>query len=522
MLRLPWSVLALGSVAVAVLPAVVRIGSATASVGEARFAATVAGLRLGVPGGVELTLPERVAALQLAVLPVGGLPPVEAARLGCLVAVALTSLLLWPVLRTLGASPAAAWAGATATALAGALSVVSLGASAGAPAALWIVLAAAFAGIRARVPAFAVAVAAVATAPLAGAVLLALGAHLVLNGTVRAPARPRLLAAVLAGLALLVTAVVLATAEGARPPAVLVLAAGAAVVAVAAYAQPWLRPLLTPIVLLLAATALPTSAGAAAALLAVPCLAVVGALLLDTTERPARVAAVATVLVAGLAVATGPVAVPPAPGLAAWVLDELEPDAGLHADALDRVELLAAGFPAVRLRGAADPVAPGDVRLVTERPGGTTPECPPGQVLASTPRGSGGAPSAICPADAGGTPRAERARFGAELARNPRLRLGPGVADLLRTGAVDERIVAVLATIAGQRALRIDEIRPGRLDDPAVPRREVLLAAADGGADAGPQLHRWLAGQQPPFAPGRVQAVGSALLVTWYARPLLP
>ena len=79
----------------------------------------------------------------------------------------------------------------------------------------------------------------------------------------------------------------------------------------------------------------------------------------------------------------------------------------VQADELDRAELLVAGFPAAQLRGPHDPPAPGELRLVADRPtdaaSGPVPVagCPGRTAVAGIARGTGGAPGAVCRTDGG-------------------------------------------------------------------------------------------------------------------------
>jgi hypothetical protein len=215
-------------------------------------------------------------------------------------------------------------------------------------------------------------------------------------------------------------------------------------------------------------------------------------------------------------------------GLATWAGSELEPDVLLHADPLDRAELLAGGVAPGRLRDLGEPAGPGGLVMVTERPtNGVAAPVPPPCVaaVAHVVRGTGGSPTAVCPAvpaepATAAAEQAVRARFGGALTRNPALDLAPPAAAALRAGIVDPRVVLILADLAGPRRLAIADF-PVVPHEPAYAlRRRVLLTAVDGMPAAGdpqPLLRAWLAGQQPPFVPNTVEALGPDLLVAYPA-----
>ena len=216
--------------------------------------------------------------------------------------------------------------------------------------------------------------------------------------------------------------------------------------------------------------------------------------------------------------------------LAAWAGSELGPTAVLHADALDRAELLAGGVPAERLRDLAAPARAGELVMVTNRPTNGVP-APPGPqcvaiaTLASVPRGAGGSPTAVCPVArvepaTAAAEQAGRARFGSALARNPALRLQPAAAAALEAGIVDPRVVLVLADLASPRRLAIEDFPVAPYEPPYALRRRVLLTAVDDLPAAGapqPLVRTWLARQLPPFVPSAVEAAGTALLVVYPA-----
>ena len=537
------------------LRAALHLGAPVATLGEARLA-VVTMVERGLDLAVDpLPLGDRLAAIQLAVtqllLPLTGVPVIDSARWAGLALGALAGLLAWPVLRGLGVSAPAAAVG---VGLLGAtLPAVTLhaGIAAGAPAAVWLMIAAWFAVRQWGRAATVAALIAVLTAPLAGVALLAMAAHLVLGRVVRVPDRWRLPLGGLFGLAALGLA---ASAIGAGPlaavagpligtgPALAGVVGGLIVIGLAWRSADWLRPVLTAAVPLLLAAVPPGPSRATAALLAAPVLAVATGLVVDhLTERvpsrgPGVVALLLVVLVpTSIALGHRPPAPAGADGLISWLTTEPRPGTAVRADDLDRAELLVAGFPAAQLRGPGDPPVPGELRLVAARPpdGWPGPDpggCPGPTVVASTAHGTGGAPGVICRTDGGADPVAaeseRRIRFGAALADNPALRLGPAAAAALRAGQVDPRLMLVLAAMTTAHRVAVDDFPAVELDAPDVPRRQALLTAIDGGAPASSELLRtWLNAQQPPFVPSSIRPSGSAVLVGYPAPPtggLLP
>jgi hypothetical protein len=457
-------------------------------------------------------------------------------------------VLLWPVLRALGAGPVPA---AVAAGLVGVLPpvvVLHAGITGAAPATAWLVAAAALAASARRrlAPAAVAAGIAALTAPLAAAALLALGAHLVHDRVLggRMPAATRLPIALVTGVA----AVALAAAAAGNGPlagiggpvvglgtTLAVVAVGAVLSWLAWTQHPELRPALTPAVLLLAVALVPGAARSAALVLVLPFLAVVFALLAEPVvaalpDRATVVPAVpltafALAAVVGLLAVVNTTPAPPT-GLAGWVSNEIAPDVALRADPLDRAELFANGIAAERLRDLADPVRPGELMVVTNRPATgaadpDAPRCVAIATLAAVPRGAGGAPTSVCPAaplapETVVAEQAARARFGSALARNPSLELQPEAAAVLEAGLVDPRLVLVLADLASPRRLAIDDFPVEPLEPPYALRRHVLLGAVDGlPAAGGPQsqVRTWFASQQSPFVPNTIEVRGEALLI---------
>ncbi len=532
-----------------------RLGDRVATAGEAQLAAAAFAGRGAPIGPVPLGLPDSVAAWQLAlvegVLPASGISVLDAARWSALGFGLLAVLLLWPLLERLGT-------GATAIAVTlGVVGAVPLvtdlhgAVAAGGPAALWIVVAAVAATSRrrpVRLLAAPAAVLAVVTAPLAGVLVLGLAAHLLGADAVRLRPVLRTAVAAVCGLLALVVAV-LAAGSGplagvggpvvGTPAAVLGAVVGLVLVVPAWRRARWLRPVLSPVVLVLIVLLVPGPGRAAAALLLLPVTGVVLAALVEVVgPEPARHrTALARAVLAGvvLAVVTATSAAAAGQsratsarddGIAGWIRTQLPAGTTVHADALDRGELVAAGIPPEVLAPPGGPVDPGDVVLHSARPTGMgtaePPLCRPEPTLAVVARGAGGAPAVLCGTDSGQVTavRAEaprRVRLGDALAANPALDLAPDAAALLRNGQVDARLVLVLAALAGSRPLAVADFPAVPLDPADALRRQVLVTAVDGGPDAGDRLAGWLAGQQPPFVPSTVRPVDGGLLIGYPA-----
>lgn len=541
-----------------------RLGDRAPSPGEADLAAAALAAR-GVPlGPVPLPLSDAFAAHQLGlvetVLPVGGLTVLGAARWAALVFGVLGVLLLWRLLHELVTGPAATTAALAVAGVAPLLPGLRGAVGAGAVAALWLLVAAVCLSRAGRVTgvlAVLATVCAVASAPLAAALVLGLGAHAAAEGIapVRVGPRVRWAVAVLLG-ALAVLVAVLAAGggplAGTGGPLLgrggTVAAAALAILLAALLARPvlrWLRPLLTPVVLLLVVLLVPGPGSGAAVFLVVPVVAVVVAVLVDevvphrTTGSAVpgpRTLVAAGALAVAVAVAVGVlVTVRPSPprdaAVADWVRSELPPGSRVRADALDRGELLVAGVPA-DLLAPAGPDGAGDVVLRSARASAADvqppPACDGGAVLAAAPEPGAVLCGDATQADAARDEAPQRVRLGGALSGNPALDLAPGAAALLREGRVDPRVMLVLTAMASARQLAIADFPAAPLAPDDALRRRVLLTAVDGlpvGSGSDELLAQWLSGQQPPFVPGSVLPTADGLLVTYPASPatgLLP
>lgn len=530
--------------AVALLTVVAHAIAATftslwiATASEARFAVAVLAIRDSTVAPVSLAPWDHLAAIQIAavelVLPAAD--PVTTARWACLTLGALATLLLWPVLRGFGSSLSATAVAVGTLGVALPMLALYSGVTTAAAAVVWLSLAAALA-VRNRIRAAGLAaLAAVATVPLAAAPLLALAAALVFAGAAGLPARLRMPAGIVAALAASGVALAaalpgapLAATTGPDIPLGVALAWVAVVVVlglVAGLADRLLLPVLAAAVPLVAVGLAPGPSRAAAALLVTPVVAVALAAVADQVRdrvprRSLRLVAVA-VLCAVLAVPPAVAAGSPAPAggsLAAWVTTQSGPSTLVVADALDRAELQAVGFPTARLRAPSDPPVAGELRLISDRPGGTAVmPCPAGAVLARTPSGSGGAPAVVCGALTPATvvEGKARTRFGAQLITNSSLRLDPIAAALLRDGSVDPRLMLTLAALTSAHRVGVADFPAVALDAPGALRRVLVLSTFDGVAPASSQLLRtWLTAQQSPFAPTAIAVSGPNLVLNY-------
>ena len=540
------TVAALAAAAVHVLAAL-HLDARAPTDGEARLAAGVYAAGGGAVGPVPLPLPDLLAARQLAAVtaPLPGSWSVwETAQAGALVFGLLTAVLLWPVLRRLGCGGGPTALGVTLVGVAPPAVALHSSVTAAAVGVPWLLLAAVLAGrgwLRRGAAALAMLVA-VVTAPLVGAAVLALATHAVVEGTLsRTWGRARRVAA---GLVVGAAAVAVAVAVSgdrplagvAAPPlphgaAVTVAVIGIVLVA-AGWSVRWVRPLLSPTVLLLVALLAPGPGRLAAALAVLPFLATVLAAVAE--EVAVRVgtralwpvpvvatgaALVATVLllpVPGRAPASGPSTV------MSW-MDEQMPGATLHADALDRAELIEAGFPAARLRELGAPVSSNDAVLLGARPGAAPAgTCSTGELRATLPWW-GGARAQLCgaadPVTSDETEQAGRVRVGTALAGNHGLQRGPSATDLLTTGRVDPRLMIVLSVLASSHTLVISDFPTAPYEPGDVLRRQVLLTSVDGlPAASGPTFLRdWLDGQHAPFVPAVVRVEDGGLMVGYRA-----
>jgi hypothetical protein len=371
--------------------------------------------------------------------------------------------------------------------------------------------------------------------------VLALVAHALVDGTLSRRWRRvvRVGGGVVVGAAAVALAVV-ASGTGplagvAAPPlpgAVLVsvVIAGIVLVAAGAWVR-WVRPLLSPAVLLLVALLAPGPGRAVAALVVLPFLAVVLAAVAEevAVRAPRRVLWPVPVLATGAALGATVVLLPvparatePGPStLLDWMDEQMPPGTTLHADALDRAELIEAGFPAARLRAPGAPVTGNDAVLLGIGSGRSA-ACATGELRATLPW-RGGTRAELCgaadPVAADEAEQASRIRIGTALAGNHGLQLGPAAAELLAGGRVDPRLMIVLSVLASSHTLAVSDFPTAPYEPGDTLRRQVLLTSVDGSPVAtGPTfLRAWLDGQHAPFVPAVMRVEDGGLLVGYRA-----
>ncbi len=549
--------------------AALRLDGRVPADGEARLVAAVLAVTDGRTGAVPLAFPEALVAWQFAAVtallpaPPPGVPVSDAVRAAGLALGAVTVLLVWGVLRRLGCGGVSTAVGIGVVGVLPAAVDLHAAATPAAVAVPWLLVAVllSWRGRVLGVLAVVAAAVAVLTVPLVGAMVLALAAHAVADRLLAAP--PWLPRRALSGGLAVAAVAVAASASGSGPLAgraapvvptsvALVGFACGLVVLAAGWRVRWVRPLLGAVLLVLLAGLVAGPGRAAAALTALPLLAVVAAAVTDdvAARAPAlgwsgsavtRAVATSAAVVGALAAvaaprllasdapATAPAAALPDPAataLLAWASDPATSGAALHADAADRAELVAAGFPPDRLREPGGPAADGDLVLRTRRPAVAPDACAPGTLVATLPRPTG--PADICTArsvvDTDPQARPSRVRVGTALAGNPGVRLAPAAADLLRQGAVDPRVMIVLATLAGGHTLDVADFPPSTLEPPTAVRRQVLVTAMDGvaltagDASSGVGLREWLRNQHAPYTP-TVLRDDPAGLVVGYPSP---
>lgn len=204
--------------------------------------------------------------------------------------------------------------------------------------------------------------------------------------------------------------------------------------------------------------------------------------------------------------------------LLAWADDELPDGAHLLVPRRLRAELLHAGADAdaVLPPGApagADPSAP--VLTVAEG------EPPDGAAVLARFEG-GEAPIALVD-PAPGTPTGEelqrRHSLAAAILANPRTSTGEQAAGVLRSAAVDQRLLSVLAALTARSGIGIAAFpAPPAAPDDGLPARRALLDSA-GGEELRPAgaatdgLVTWLEAQRGPFAPDSVEVTDRGVLI---------
>ena len=563
-----WLVAATVTALAAHLVAAGPFGRRTATAGEATTAAvSVALARLGGPPHA-IRLPDLPAGYQLAVLsvlvaPLRGGTVMDTARASALAVGLIGVLLLWPVGQRMGLRPAAIAAGMVALGVPVVLAGLHSAVDAGALAALWLTAAATIRGVDRRqrlAVAGLLVLAAVATAPLAAVPALVLLAQLAYAGTIGPGWDQERRAGVTVQL-VMVAAGVAVLATGRRPLAVLgdsavpesavygVVAAGFVLAVLALVYLPWAHSIAMAALATVVCAMLAGPATTTATMLVLPLLAVLLAALLDEVAnrsqgavwRPLLAGLVALAVITALALPAVPAALragrlwPAGDALARWITTELEPGTTLAVDDLAWAQLVRDGVPAGRLHpvgGALDagPPPPDALVVRSERPGRAAAEPPVGSVLlAAVPDGPGEVPAEVRrPAtDAEATTRAaaldlaNRVRVGGLLAGNAALTLSPAARGQLLEGAVDARLILVLASFASAHRLAIDEFPAVPVEPSDAPRRSARITAVDGrpaaDQDATALTRQWLQAQLPPYRPLAVADDGDSLFVRYSA-----
>lgn len=181
-----------------------------------------------------------------------------------------------------------------------------------------------------------------------------------------------------------------------------------------------------------------------------------------------------------------------------------------------------------------------DVCRDLDEPGVTAPTLRYGDTVTAAPRELaatvGGAPPAGAAVAMFGGPRpvtvalgtgsdaeqakAKRAELGAQLADNERVRTSSNVRAALRTGQVDVRPMALIATISADHDIEVSQVRTAPAEiGLALPDHVITVASVDGQSTAEPavanELRAWLAAQLPPFAPSSTEATAQGVVVVW-------
>jgi hypothetical protein len=110
---------------------------------------------------------------------------------------------------------------------------------------------------------------------------------------------------------------------------------------------------------------------------------------------------------------------------------------------------------------------------------------------------------------------AARRSAGSQLLRNPRIRFtGTGAAEL-RAGRVDTRLLATLAVLASQYSFQVSALGDAAPGAPVLFREVVITGIGPGRSGALAMVH----GQEPPYVPAHVTAVGQTGLSIEFALP---
>jgi hypothetical protein len=110
---------------------------------------------------------------------------------------------------------------------------------------------------------------------------------------------------------------------------------------------------------------------------------------------------------------------------------------------------------------------------------------------------------------------AARRSAGAQLLRNPRIRFTAPGAAALRSGQLDTRLLATLAVLASQYSFGVSALGDAAPGAPTLFREVVITGIGQDRSGALSMLH----GQDPPYVPAHVAAVGQTGLSIEFALP---
>jgi hypothetical protein len=197
-----------------------------------------------------------------------------------------------------------------------------------------------------------------------------------------------------------------------------------------------------------------------------------------------------------------------------WTDAELPAGDRVEVPTAVRAGLLDAGADPARFPAPGGPPA-GALRLLVDEP------LPSGAVVLARFDDDGAALTLVDPTPVEPTSEelARRARLAAAVLANPRTGAEGAAAEVLRTAAVDARLLGLLAVLVAQLDVRVADF-PASTAAPAdgVLARRVLLDRSGGdpltpGSPAAERLTTFLAAQRPPFAPDDVEVTADGVLI---------
>ncbi|MDQ3733373.1 MAG: hypothetical protein M3400_05125 [Actinomycetota bacterium] len=312
---------------------------------------------------------------------------------------------------------------------------------------------------------------------------------------------------------------------------------GGLVIAAACSVAARLRPMAFGVVPLLLAAVWPGAAQVPAMLLGLTIVAILTGCLLDNLlrhRRPPADAVVGTVtLVAAVAVGMFLLPLPepsspmvsPSEDVTAWLTTQLAPDSVIEVDPLSRAQLVRDGLEPGRLRTPNGPDTDAEFVLapLSERAGlpliarfGSDAGALGLRLVVADP---------LAYAEAMVTDQAARGRYGAELAANPNLILGPPASAALIAGGVDARLMVGLSAAAATARFAIEQFTgtAGDLDIGTIFREATLsdISALDPSiasrAAASRALTELFKTQVSPYRPLVVLESGTTVTVRYPA-----